>query len=240
MRDYTPLVVHTQIVCAVGMSMLEGLLLPPCVSLLPLPPHVATCDWNTLPVSSRLHPVLQHMVAKHSGAAVAKAALWALIAAGADVNKTDCAGNTPCHWTAMFSSDVEAAAAAARVLISAGANPYALNDEGRQPAALVLHHHEDVAGCSALLETLLGQAAGSCSRHGSDEAARSGSGCAAAAMSAANNLEEGGELPSKPSAPPLLDLGPAHCPVCLEPGACLAGPCGHLVCKACAEIVQVN
>ena len=165
---------------------------------------------------------------------MAAAAVWALVAAHADVHLKDNEGNTALHWAAMFSGSVEGAATAAAAVIAAGCDPSALNNQGKTAAALVLQH-KNVAQCAKLLETLLGQPAGA--RRGSGEVQR---GTRSAAALGAASRHDMGNLFSSPSAPPLQDTGATHCPVCLEPGACFTGPCGHLVCEGCAQTALVR
>ncbi len=162
--------------------------------------------------------------------------MWALVAAGADVSLRDEQGSSALHYAAMFDDEVEGAAAAAAALIAAGADPQALNSRGKTPAALVLQH-SDVASCAKLLEVLLGQPAGGGGRSGSGNMARSARSACSAAARGASQPEL---LLPAPSAPPLLESSTTHCPVCLEPGACLTGPCGHLVCEGCAQTTQVR
>lgn len=131
------------------------------------------------------------------------------------------------------------AIAAAAALIAAGCDPYALNNEGKLPAALVVQH-QDVSSCAKLLEVLLGQPGGSGSRSASGDVARIASANATAAASGHAGSSEVGQLASRCSAPPLLEPEMALCPVCLEPGACFTGPCGHLVCEGCAQAAQVR
>lgn len=128
-------------------------------------------------------------------------------------------GNSALHWAAMFKGDVEGAIAAAAALIATGCDPYALNNEGKPPAALVVQH-QDVSSCAKLLEMLLGQPGGSGSRSASGDVARIASANATAAASGHAGSSEVGQLASRCSAPPLLEPEMALCPVCLEPGAC--------------------
>ena len=139
----------------------------------------------------------------------------------------------------MFKGDVEGATAAAAALIAAGCDPYALNNEGKPPAALVVQH-QDVSRCAKLLEVLLGQPGGSGSRSASGDVARIASANATAAASGHAGSSKVGQLVTKPSVLPLQDHEMALCPVCLEPGACFTGPCGHLVCEGCAQTAQVR
>lgn len=166
------------------------------------------------------------MVAKLATETVAAPVVWALVACGAAVSSKDKEGDEPCHWAAALNHNVDGAAAAAAALIAAGASPHALNGTGKTAAALVLRR-KDVARCSRLLEVVLGQAAAS--RRTSGEAA----------LHPASH-QGAGELLAAPSAPPLQADGATHCPVCLEPGACFTGPCGHLVCEGCAQTALVR
>lgn len=139
-----------------------------------------------------------HTVARYGNATIATAALWALVAAGTSIHTKYNEGNTALHWAAMIRSSTEGAAAAAAALISAGADPYARNNQGKTPAALVLQR-KDVASCAKLLEALLGQAGG---RRGGGRRGGGGS----AAVTAASGIHD---LLSQPSAPP-LQRGGAH------------------------------
>lgn len=164
---------------------------------------------------------------------MAAAAVWALVAAHADVHLKDNDGNTALHWAAMFSGSVEGAAAAAAAVIAAGSDPSALNNQGKTAAALVLQH-KNVAQCAKLLEALLGQSAGA--RRSSGEVQRSSRSAAVLSAASRHGMDD---FVSSSSAPPLQDTGATPCPVCLEPGACFTGPCGHLVCEGCAQTALV-
>jgi len=154
---------------------------------------------------------------------------------------------SPCM---VQSSAAGTAAVAAAALIAAGADPQAPDGQGRLPVELAL---EPQCGpqCAELLRGLLGEAA--------EEAAASGAGPSKAAGQAAangagpsNSSRSGvqqvlklaaaairqlakGKRPAEPAQPAARE-----CPVCLEPGACMTGPCGHLVCEDCATKDQVR
>ncbi len=181
---------------------------------------------------------------------MAAAAIPALVAAGGDVRSKDSDGDQPLHGAIKRSWDSKDAAVAAAALIAAGADPQAPDGQGRLPVELAL---EPQCGpqCAELLRVLLGEAA--------EEAAASGAGPSKAAGQAAangagpsNSSRSGvqqvlklaaaairqlakGKRPAEPAQPAARE-----CPVCLEPGACMTGPCGHLVCEGCATKDQVR
>ena len=205
-------------------------------------PRLLGADSGQACRSPPCHP-LQHNVAKVGSAAVAAPAVWALVTAGAQLHAKDNDGDEPLHWAVQLNRDAEGAAAAAAALIAAGADANSLSGgEGEHPAALALRR-KDAAACTTLLSVLLDgqQAGGSGSPGGSSrEAAGSGGGMAAAALAGPATRMQAAEIVPAPSAPPLQESSSPPCPVCLEPGACFTGPCGHLVCEGCAQTALVR
>lgn len=98
-----------------------------------------------------------HAVAQSSTAAVAPAAVRALVSASADVRCKSDKGGEPLHYAAQHNKDGAAAAAVAAALLAAGADPQALDGDGKRAAELVVLR-EDAASCFKLLRTLLGPA----------------------------------------------------------------------------------
>lgn len=177
---------------------------------------------------------LQHFVAKYTSAAVAAAAVGVLVEAGAELDSRTIIGNTPLHWAAEYNADSAAAAAVAAALLSAGADPLAINDNGSRPVDLALER-EDAADCTELVEILLRAAADSSDdEHGSSVGSGVGSsvGGSDSDFNAEFNHFHLGDPPAQPPQP--------ECPVCLRLGANMTGPCGHLVCEVCAEHEQVR
>ncbi len=199
-------------------------------------------------------PTLQHLIAWRGSATVAAAAIPALVAAGGDVRGKSRCGREPLHVAIEHNKDRRAAAAAVAALLAAGADPTAATSEGKLPIELALER-EDAAECADLLKALLGTAAGQAAANGagpSNAAGQAAGADAGAGPSSGSGSGRGvqqvlqlaaaafrqlakGKRPAEPAQPAARE-----CPVCLEPGACMTGPCGHLVCEDCAKKDQVR
>lgn len=137
--------------CCPPSALLPAVSLRRCTPCLPRPctrplakPHLVC---SRAPCRDRYGETPLHYVDTNRSGAAAAAVVRILVHAGADVHARDRMLNTPLHAVAAGSPGVDAAAAAAaaRVLLAAGAECGAVNGEGVPPLLLALERHDGTA-----------------------------------------------------------------------------------------------
>ncbi|KAI7839195.1 hypothetical protein COHA_007084 [Chlorella ohadii] len=149
------------------------------------------------------------------------AAIHAALASGAAANAADASGMTALHWAASGNPDAEAVTAAIAVLLAEKAD---IHFKTKNNQATPLHCATTNASPDAAIAAVLALTAA-----GADVRAKTG-----------HNGEPLHWVVLQTNAEAAVAVAQILITAGGDPGACLTGPCGHLVCEGCAQTTQVR